>query len=42
MADRPDYDIDTWKPRLAQLMPIRLCDAIAGEEPPYLSCSAQP
>ena len=42
VAARPEYDIDTWKPRLAQLLPIRLCDAVAGEEPPYLSCNAKP
>lgn len=42
VAARPVYDIDTWKPRLAQLLPIRLCDAVAGEEPPYLSCNAKP
>ena len=41
-ATRPVYDIETWKPRLAQLLPIRLCDAIDGEEPPYLSCNAKP
>ena len=42
VAARPEYDIDTWKPRLAQLLPIRLCDAVAGEEPPYPSCNAKP
>lgn len=40
-ATRPVYDIETWKPRLAQLLPIRLCDAIDGEKPPYASCNAQ-
>lgn len=42
VAARPEYDIDTWKPRLAQLLPIRLCDAVTDEEPPYLSCNAMP
>lgn len=42
VAARPVYDIDTWKPRLAQLLPIRLCDAVDGEAPPYPSCNAQP
>lgn len=37
----PVYDIETWKPRLAQLLPIRLCDAVEGEQPPYPSCISQ-
>lgn len=37
----PVYDIETWKPRLAQLLPIRLCDVVEGEQPPYPSCTSR-
>lgn len=37
----PVYDIETWKPRLAELLPIRLCDVVEGELPPYPSCTSR-
>ncbi|MCM2475638.1 hypothetical protein HGO38_19370 [Rhizobium sp. CG5] len=37
----PVYDIETWRPRLAQLLPIQLCDVVEGEQPPYPSCTSR-
>jgi hypothetical protein len=34
----PDIDEATWRERLRELMPIRLCAIVAGEAAPYPSC----
>ena len=36
-----NIDRSKWRKRLAELMPIRLCDIIPGEGPPYPSCSGR-
>jgi len=38
----PDYDIAVWSPRMAQLLPIRICDRVDGEAAPYQSCIDKP
>lgn len=39
-ATPPEYDVDAWKDRLEKLGPIKLCDKVEGEAPPYPSCVA--
>lgn len=34
-------DADLWSARLKELLPITLCDEVAGEKPPYHSCVAR-
>lgn len=36
----PRIDADLWSRRLAELMPIRLCERVPGEQPPYPSCTS--
>jgi hypothetical protein len=37
----PVLDEAKWKARLQQLLPIRICNRVADEAPPYLSCLDQ-
>ncbi len=36
---QPDTDPAVWNPRAQSLVKLRLCDIVAGEEPPYPSCN---
>lgn len=35
----PSFDAETWQIRLDQLAPVRICDPVEGEGPPYPSCT---
>ena len=35
---RPVFDATLWNARNADLSPIRVCERVEGEEPPYPSC----
>ena len=37
----PRIDADLWSGRLKELLPVTLCDEVAGERPPYPSCVAR-
>lgn len=37
----PLIDAGLWSKRLAELMPIQVCDRVPGEKPPYPSCVSQ-
>lgn len=37
----PRIDADLWSERLAELMPIQVCDRVPGEKPPYPSCASR-
>lgn len=36
----PRIDAHLWSQRLAELMPIKVCDRVPGEKPPYPSCTS--
>lgn len=36
----PRIDAEQWSSRMAQLLPIRVCDRVPGEQAPYPSCTA--
>lgn len=36
---KPEMDTPLWQPRARALLELRLCDIVAGEKPPYPSCS---
>jgi hypothetical protein len=38
----PSLDEEKWKPRFQQLSPLRICDPVSGEAPPYPSCLERP
>lgn len=38
MNSAPVVDEPRWRARFEQLMPIRVCDRVEGEQPPYPSC----
>jgi hypothetical protein len=38
----PVLDESRWKARFQQLLPIRICDRVPGEAPPYPSCISRP
>jgi hypothetical protein len=41
--DTPASDeADRWMTRMAPMLAMRFCDAVAGEEPPYPSCVSRP
>lgn len=42
MNRAPTADEPKWRGRFEQLMPIRVCDPVEGEEPPYPSCLLKP
>jgi hypothetical protein len=39
-SEPPRIDAHLWSQRLAQLMPIKVCDRVPGEKPPYPSCTS--
>lgn len=39
-SEPPRIDAALWSQRLATLMPIQVCDRVAGETPPYPSCTS--
>lgn len=38
VATAPAMDDSKWLPRLRQLLPLRVCNRVAGEAPPFPSC----
>lgn len=42
MDNAPIVNEPRWRARFEQLMPIRVCDPVEGEQPPYPSCLLKP
>lgn len=39
ISDKPQMDLTIWKPRAEKLLTMKICDIVAGEAPPYPSCT---